>query len=66
MSRLTNEEKAILYNNMLFTYQKLQEEVSQIKLKNFEVSAEDQKSINSIENRMKRIYSDVQKLYHTN
>lgn len=66
MTKLTNEEKAILYNNMLFTYQKLQEEVSQIRLKNFEVSNEDQKSINNIENRMKRIYSDVQKLYHTN
>lgn len=66
MSRLTTEERAILYNNMLFRYQKLQEEVAQIKLKNFEVSDEDQRSINIIENQMRRIYSDVQKLYQTN
>lgn len=66
MNRLTTEERATLYNNMLFRYQKLQEEVAQIKLKNFEVSDEDQRSINIIENQMRRIYSDVQKLYQTN
>lgn len=60
---LTNDEKARLYNDLLFRYQRLSEEVRQIKSKNFEVSLEDQKKINSIELTMKKIYADTQKLY---
>lgn len=63
MQRLTNEEKAKLYNNMLFRYQKLQEEIRQIRAKNFEITDEDQQKIRLIENQMKQIYNDTQKLY---
>lgn len=60
---LTNEEKAKLYNDMLFRYQKMAEEIRQIKAKNFEVSDQDQKQINLIESRMKQVYNDTQRLY---
>ena len=45
---LTQQEKAILYDDMLKRYQKIQEQVRQIKAKNFEVSDEDQRQINII------------------
>jgi hypothetical protein len=60
---LTQQEKAVLYDNMLLRYQRLQEQVRLIKAKNFEVSHEDQKQINSIEESMKRLYNDTQKLF---
>lgn len=60
---LTQQEKAVLYEDMLKRYQILQEQVRQIKAKNFEVSDEDQKLINVIEGKMKRLYNDTQKLF---
>ena len=60
---LTQQEKARLYEDMLKRYQILQEQVRQIKAKNFEVSDEDQKLINFIEGKMKILYNDTQKLF---
>ena len=60
---LTQQEKARLYDDMLMRYQRLQEEVRQIKAKNFEVTDEDQKKINMIESTMKKLYNDTQKLF---
>jgi hypothetical protein len=60
---LTQQEKAALYEDMLKRYQILQEQVRQIKAKNFEVSDEDQKLINFIEGKMKILYNDTQKLF---
>jgi hypothetical protein len=60
---LTQQEKAKLYEDMLFRYQRLQEEVRQIKAKNFEVSDEDQKKINQLESIMKRLFNDTEKLF---
>lgn len=63
MANLTQDEKARLYNDMIMRYQRLQEEVRQIKAENFEVSDSDQQKINVIESRMKRLFNDSQKLY---
>lgn len=60
---LTQDEKARLYDNMLLRYQRLQEEVRLIKAKSFEVSYEDQKKINMIEENMRKLYNDTQKLF---
>ena len=60
---LTQQEKAKLYDDMLFRYQKLQEQARQIKAKSFEVSAEDQMKINQLESTMKRLYNDTEKLF---
>jgi len=59
----TNEEKAKLYNQMLFQFQKLQEEVRQIKALDINVSPENQRKIDFLEAKMRRIYNDTQKLY---
>jgi hypothetical protein len=60
---LTSDEKAKLYNDMLFRYQRIQEEIRLIKAKNFEVSNSDQIRINQLESVMKKLYNDTQKLY---
>jgi predicted DNA-binding WGR domain protein len=60
---LTQDEKARLYNDMIMRYQRMQEEVRQIKTENFEVSDADQQKINLIEAKMKRLFNDSQKLY---
>jgi predicted DNA-binding WGR domain protein len=63
MMNLTQDEKARLYNDMIMRYQRMQEEVRQIKAENFEVSDNDQQKINLIEAKMKRLFTDSQKLY---
>jgi hypothetical protein len=63
MGHLTNEEKAILYNDMLSRYERMSEQIRQIKSKNFEVSLEDQKQINLLEGKMRQLYLDTQRLY---
>lgn len=60
---LTQQEKARLYDDMMTRYQRMQEQVRQIKAKNFEVSDEDQRQINMIEASMKKLYNDSQKLF---
>jgi hypothetical protein len=60
---LTQQEKAVLYEDMLKRYQILQEQVRQIKAKNFEVSDSDQAQINRLESQMKKLYNDTQKLF---
>jgi hypothetical protein len=63
MQNLTTEQKASAYNSLLHQYQRLQEEVRLIKAKSFEVSGEDQVKINQIEEVMRRLYNDTQKLF---
>jgi len=60
---LTQQEKARLYDDMMVRYQRLQEQVRQIKAKNFEVSDEDQRQINIIEASMRKLYNDSQRLF---
>ena len=63
MQSLTNEQKAVIYNKMLFQYQRLQEQVRQIKAENINVSDSDQIRINQLEVQMKKLYNDTQRLY---
>jgi hypothetical protein len=63
MQRLSPDEKAKIYNQMLFQYQRLQEEVRLIKAENMNVSDKDQLKINQIESKMKHIFNQTQRLY---
>jgi hypothetical protein len=63
MQKLTNEEKAQLYNKLLFNFERVQEQIRQIKAKNFEVSLEDQKEINLLQQKAQRYYNDTQRLF---
>ena len=64
MGHLTNEEKGRLYDDMMFRYQRLSEQIRQIRAKSFEVSLEDQKQINLLEAKMKQLYNDSQRLFN--
>lgn len=63
MSNYSNEQKAKMYNQLLFQYQKLQEEVRLIKAENLNVSDSDQIRINELERKMKQVYNETKKLY---
>ena len=63
MQKLNNDQKAQMYNKLLFQFQKLQEQVRQIKAETFEVSDKDQLKINEIEKQMRVIYNQTQKLF---
>jgi hypothetical protein len=63
MPNYSNEQKAKMYNQLLFQYQKLQEEVRLIKAENLNVSDNDQIRINELERKMKQVYNETKKLY---
>lgn len=63
MRHLTNDEKAKLYDNLLNRFQRLQEEIRLIKSKNFELSAEDSRKVIVLEQDMRRVYNQAQKLF---
>ena len=63
MQRLTNDQKAELYNKYLFQYQRIQEQIREIKAKNFEVSEKDQKEIERLEIIAKKIFNETSRLY---
>jgi hypothetical protein len=63
MPNYSNEQKAKMYNQLLFQYQKLQEEVRLIKAENLNVSDSDQMRINELERKMKQVYNETKKLY---
>jgi hypothetical protein len=63
MPNINNDQKAEMYNKLLFQFQRLQEQVRQIKAENFEVSDKDQLKINEIEKQMRVIYNRTQKLF---
>jgi hypothetical protein len=62
--RITNnEDKAKVYNQLLFQYQRLQEEVRLIKAQSINLSEMDERKITELEKRMKFIFNETEKLY---
>lgn len=64
MQKLTNDQKAKIYNGMLRKYQKLQEEVRLIQAQSIDVSVKDQRRIQEMEAEMKKIYASTRRLYN--
>lgn len=64
MRQFSNDEKAQIYNQMLFQYQRLQEQVRLIKANNLELNPQEQKKVDELERQMKRLYNDTQRLYN--
>lgn len=64
MQLLTNEQKAQLYNRYLYQYQKIQEQIRQIKAENFELSPENEKKVKILEIEAKKIFNQTSKLYN--
>lgn len=63
MQHLSNDQKAQIYNDLLFRYQRLQEEVRRIKAGNFDLSENEQRKINHLETQMKQLYQQTERLY---
>jgi hypothetical protein len=63
MQNLSNNQKAELYNKLLFQFQRLQEQVRLVKAENLEVSPQDQQKINVLESQMRQLYNQTQKLF---
>jgi hypothetical protein len=63
MQNLSNNQKAEMYNKLLFQFQRLQEQVRLIKADNIEVSQQDQQKINVLESQMRQLYNQTQKLF---
>lgn len=63
MQHLSNEQKAQIYNDLLFRYQRLQEEVRRIKAGNFDLSENEQRKVNHLETQMKQLYQQTERLY---
>ena len=63
MQHLSNDQKAQIYNDLLFKYQRLQEEVRRIKAGNFDLSENEQKKVNHPESQMKQLYQQTERLY---
>ena len=61
---LTTEQKAAEYNRLLHQYQRLQEEVRLIKAQNVNISDSDQVKINKIEDLMRQVYNQTERLYY--
>lgn len=64
MMNLTNEQKAMIYNEGIRRYNLVEEQIRQIKAKSFEVSEEDQKIIQQLQAKMKMIQNQTQKLHN--
>ena len=64
MQNLSNEQKAQAYNNLLHQYQRLQEQVRQIRAEDLNVSEANQKKIDQIEYMMKQVYQQTERLYY--
>jgi hypothetical protein len=63
MQNFTNEQKAQIYNQLLFQYERIQEEVRRIKAESFELNEQQQRRVNELEGQMRKIYNDTQRLY---
>ena len=63
MQHLSNDQKAQIYNDLLFKYQRLQEEVRRIKAGNFDLSENEQRKVNYLETQMKQLYQQTERLY---
>jgi len=62
--QFSNEEKAKLYNQMLFQYQRLQEQVRLIKAESIELNENQIREVQRLEAQMKKIFNDTQRLYN--
>jgi hypothetical protein len=60
---LTNQQKASLYDEGIRRYNLVEEEIRQIKAKNFEVSDSDRQIIERLERKKKEIFNRTQTLH---
>jgi hypothetical protein len=59
---MTNEDKARLYQNALYQHDQLTNKINNIKAQNFELNAEQEREIRTIQAEQGRIMATVQNL----
>jgi hypothetical protein len=60
---LTNEQRALIYDEGIRRYNLIEEQIREIKSKSFEVSEEDQRVIEQLKFKMNVIFNQTQKLH---
>jgi hypothetical protein len=60
---LTNQQKAAIYDEGIRRYNIIEEQIRQIKAKNFEVSDSDRQTIERLEMKKKEIFNKTQMLH---
>lgn len=60
---LTNQQKAALYDEGIRRYNVVDEQIRQIKAKNFEISDQDRMIIENLERKKKEIFNRTQTLH---
>jgi hypothetical protein len=60
---LTNQQKAAIYDEGIRRYNIVEEQIRQIKAKNFEVSDSDRQTIERLEMKKKEIFNKTQMLH---
>jgi len=63
MQRLTDDQKAQIYNNLLNQFQRIQEQIRLIQAENIDVSPQDQLKIDQMRKEMKRLEMETTNLY---
>jgi hypothetical protein len=63
MQNLTNDQKANLYNQYLFRYERIQEQIRQIKAENFELSPANEQKVKILEMEARKIFNETSRLY---
>jgi hypothetical protein len=64
MQHLSNDQKAQLYNQYLFQYQRIQEQIRQIKAEEFELSPKNEQKVKILEMEAKKIFNQTSRLYN--
>ena len=61
---MNDNEKAQIYDNLIMEHRRLDNQISQIKSENFELSDRDEKQINELKMRQRIIFDKMQKLFN--
>jgi hypothetical protein len=61
---MNDQEKAQIYDNLIMEHRRLDNQISQIKSENFELSDRDEKQINELKMKQKFLFDRMQKLFN--
>jgi len=61
---MNDNEKALVYDNLMMDHRRLDNQISQIKSENFELGEKEQKQINELRMRQRIIFDKMQKLFN--
>ena len=60
---MNDQQKAQVYDNLIMEHRRLDNQISQIKSENFELSDRDEKQINELKMKQKFLFDKMQRLF---